>query len=152
MPVKSNSQVVLKKSASSNVVAVLKKQNACDKTFVGAVAPHLSEEELEPAPQHFEEGVTVTTKHLLEINLGDANHKKPTFIGSGLSKIEQRSLIELLKDYIDCFAWSHEEMPGLVSDIALHHLSVQKGVKPVQQPKRKYNPAIETQIAFEIEN
>ena len=33
---------------------------------MGVVAPDLPEEELEPAPQHFDEGVTVTTEHLLE--------------------------------------------------------------------------------------
>ena len=74
LPAKSNSQVaILKKPASSNVVAVLKKRDASNETFVGVVAPDLSEDELEPAPQHFEEGVTVTTKHLLEVNLGDAS-------------------------------------------------------------------------------
>ena len=71
---------------------------------MGAVTANVSEpeEELEAAPQHFEEGVTVTTEHLLEIDFGDAGQKRPIFIGTGLSEIEQRDLIQLLTDYRDC--------------------------------------------------
>ena len=55
--------------------------------FLGAITANFSEfeEELEPAPQHFEEGVTLTTEHLLEVDLGDASQKRPTFISTGLS-------------------------------------------------------------------
>ena len=42
-------------------------------------------------------------------------------------------------------------MSGLAPEIALHHLAVHEGVKPVQQEKRKYSPVLETQIALEIE-
>ena len=58
---------------------MLKKQDTSNETFMGFVAPDLPKE-LEPPPQHFEEGVTVTTEHLLEVNLGDANQKN-TFYG-----------------------------------------------------------------------
>ena len=97
---------------------------------MGAVTVNLSEfeEELEAAPQHFEEGVTLTAKHLLEVDLGDANQKRPTFIGTGLSETEQHDLIQLLKEYLDCFAWAYDEMPGLTYKVALHHLSVRDGV------------------------
>ena len=120
---------------------------------MGVITANFSEfeEELEPAPQHFEEGVSLTAEHLLEVDLGDASKKRPTFIGTGLSEIEQRDLIELLNGYIDCFAWSYEEMPGLAPEVALHKLAVREDAKAIQQAKRKYNPEIEKQIAAEIE-
>ena len=42
-------------------------------------------------------------------------------------------------------------MPGLNQNVALHHLAVNKNVKPVQQTKRKYNPSLESQMSAEIE-
>ena len=74
--------------------------------------------ELEPAPEHFEEGVTITVETLIEIDLGDASQKQPTFIGSGLSENEKYNLTALLKNYKDCFAWSHDQMRGLSSKVA----------------------------------
>ena len=123
----------------------LERRDDRNKTFLGAITANFSEfeEELEPAPQHFEEGVTLTAEHLLEVDLGDASQRRPTFIGTGLSEIEKRDLIEMLKENINCFAWSYDEMSGLAPEIAQHHLSVREAVKPVQQSKRKYSPVIE---------
>ena len=42
-------------------------------------------------------------------------------------------------------------MPGLNPNVALHRLSVNEKIKPVQQTKRKYNPSLESQISTEIE-
>ena len=109
------------------------------------------EEELEAVPQHFEAGVTLTAEHLLEVDLGDADQKRPTFIGTSLSETEHQDLIQLLREYIDCFAWAYDEMPGLASEVALHHLSVRDSLNTVQQSKHKYNPVVETQIAAEIQ-
>ena len=75
--------------------------------------------------------------------MGNDRNKNPTFLGIGLSNEERKELVELLKDYKDCFAWSYEEMPGLAPEVALHRLAVQADAKAVQQAKRKYNPEIE---------
>ena len=52
---------------------------------------------------------------------------------------------------MDSFAWSYDQMPGLSSKVALHHLSVSDDIKPIQQSKRKHNSALENQISAEIE-
>ena len=60
--------------------------NGNPQSFVGAVVFNsLNNDfaELGPAPNHFEEGVTITAETLIEIDLGDASQKQPTFIGSG---------------------------------------------------------------------
>ena len=121
-------------------------------SFAGAVTSNSHEyAELEPAPEHFEEGVTITAETLIEIDLGDASLKQPIFDGSGLFENEKHDLIALLKNYKDCFAWSYDQMPGLSPKIALHHLSVSDDIKPIQQSKRKHNSALENQISAEIE-
>ena len=88
---------------------MLEKRHDYSKPFLGAISFNISnfEEELIPAPQHFEEGVTLTVEQLVEIDLGTANQNRPTFIGSGLFELEKINLIELLKGYVDCFAWSY---------------------------------------------
>ena len=66
--------------------------NRNSQSFVGAVTFNSYNNddfaELEPVPNHFEEGVTITAKTLIEVDLGDASEKQPTFIGSGLSENE----------------------------------------------------------------
>ena len=46
-------------------------------------------------------------------------------------------LIDLLKSYLDVFAWSYEDMPGLNSSIVQHHLPILPYVKPVKQKLRR---------------
>ena len=41
-------------------------------------------------------------------------------------------LIEFLKENLDVFAWSHEDMPGIFSKIIQHKLNVDPERKPVQ--------------------
>ena len=61
-------------------------------SFVGVVTSKFHEyAELEPAPEHFE-GVTITAEILIEIDLGDASQRLPTFIGSGLCENEKNMI------------------------------------------------------------
>ena len=144
--------MIIPRHSEKKEVMIIPRRGEKKQNFVGAVSANVveTEEELEVAPQHFEEGVTLTAEHLLEIDLGNSEQKRPTFIGAGLSETEQRDLIQLLKEYLDCFAWAYDEMPGLASEVALHHLSVRSDVMPIQQSRRKYSPVVETQIAAEI--
>ncbi len=49
---------------------------------------------------------------LEEIDIGPGDKPRPTFISKNLSPEFRTKLIELLKEYSDCFAWEYE-MPGL---------------------------------------
>ncbi|KAL0394673.1 UNVERIFIED_CONTAM: Polyprotein P3 [Sesamum latifolium] len=55
----------------------------------------------------------------------------------------------------DVFAWSYKEMPGLDPKVAVHHLSVKKGARPVKQGQRRFRPEliplIETKVNKLIE-
>ena len=49
-------------------------------------------------------------------------------------------LIEFLKENLDVFAWSHEDMPGISLKIIQHKLNVDLERKPVQQRRRAFAP------------
>ncbi|CAJ2628893.1 unnamed protein product [Trifolium pratense] len=50
---------------------------------------------------------------LEEIDIGDGSIKRPTYISANIPKDLRDKLVELLKEFKDCFAWDYNEMPGI---------------------------------------
>ena len=44
---------------------------------------------------------------LEEVDIGSRDRPRPTFVSSKLNPEFKQSLIKLLKDYADCFAWEY---------------------------------------------
>ena len=65
---------------------------------------------------------------------------KTTRIGMTLSPEIRTKLIKFLKENLDVFAWSHEDMPGISPKIIQHKLNVDPERKPVQQRQRAFAP------------
>ena len=63
---------------------------------------------------------------------------KTTRIGTTLSPKMRASLIQFLQQNLDVFAWSHEDMPGIPTEIIQHKLNVNPASKPVQQRRRVF--------------
>jgi hypothetical protein len=74
---------------------------------------------------------------LEEIDIGDGDKTRPTFISANLDSSFREGLIKLLKEYKDCFTWDYSEMPGLDRFIVEHQLPIKPGFKPYKQPPRK---------------
>lgn len=74
---------------------------------------------------------------LEEIDIGPSDRPRPTFISKILSPEFRTKLIELLKEFRDCFAWEYYEMPRLSRSIVEHRLPIKPGVRPHQQPPRR---------------
>nr|AAM74447.1 Putative retroelement [Oryza sativa Japonica Group] len=74
---------------------------------------------------------------LEEVDIGPGDRPRPTFIIKNLSSDFRTKLIELLKEYRDCFAWEYYEMPGLSRSIVEHRLPIKPEVRPHQQPPRR---------------
>ena len=90
-------------------------------------------------------------EELKEINLGaELGSQKPIFISSQLTIQENEQLVTLLKEYIEVFAWTYDEMPGLDPGLVVHALNVDLRVKPVIQPARIFHTDVETQITQEV--
>ena len=56
----------------------------------------------------------------------------------------------LLKEYMDVFTWTYDEMPGLDPGLVVHAFNVDLGVKPVIQLARVFHTDVETQITLEV--
>ena len=84
----------------------------------------------------------VSADELEEIDIGDGDKPRPTFISRKLSDEVRKDLINLLKEYGDCFAWDYSEMPGLDRSIVGHHLPIKPGYRPYRQPPRKVDPKL----------
>ena len=75
---------------------------------------------------------------------------KTTRIGMILSLEIRTRLIEFLKENLDVFAWSHEDMPGISLKIIQHKLNVNPERKPVQQRRRAFTPERDQAITEEV--
>jgi hypothetical protein len=89
---------------------------------------------------------------LEEIDIGDGDKPRPTFISANLDSDFREELIKLLKEYKDCFAWDYSEMPGLDRSIVEHRLPIKPGYKPYKQPPRKiYKDEVLADVKKEVE-
>jgi hypothetical protein len=50
---------------------------------------------------------------LEDVDIGNSDKPRPTFVSASLESDFREELIKLLKEYKDCFAWDYSEMPGL---------------------------------------
>ena len=56
------------------------------------------------------------------INLGTESDKKEIRISANLERSVKSRLVQMLHDYVEVFAWSYEDMPGLDTDIVVYRL------------------------------
>ena len=63
-----------------------------------------------------------------EVDIGDGDRPRPTFISAKLDHEYKQELVKLLKEYKDCFAWEYYEMPGLDQSIVEHWLPSNLGI------------------------
>ena len=86
-----------------------------------------------------------------EVNPGaDSGSLKPIFISNQLSTKEREQFMEIMKRYVDVFAWTYDEMSGLDSVLVVHSLNVDPRTKPVIQQTRIFHIEIEGQITQEV--
>ncbi|XP_049394689.1 uncharacterized protein LOC125858980 [Solanum stenotomum] len=84
------------------------------------------------------------------VNLGDEEIVKETRVSIHLEAKRKQELIELLKQYVDVFAWSYDDMPGLSTDIVSHKLPTDPTCLPVKQKTRKFKPDLSLRIKEEV--
>ena len=98
-----------------------------------------------------EDRITVPSEDPVNVwNLGTADKPKELRIGALLPAGIRDQLIGLLQDYIDIFAWSYEDMPGLDTKIVQHQLPLKPECKPVQQKLRRMRPEMLLKIKEEV--
>jgi hypothetical protein len=87
-----------------------------------------------------------------EIDIGDGDKPRTTFISASLDSGFRKEMIKLLKEYKDCFAWDYSEMPGLDRSIVEHRLTIKPGFRPYKQPPQKiYKDEVFADVKKEVE-
>ena len=89
------------------------------KEFTKLVEQH--EQTWEPAAEELE-----------TINVGNDQIKKELKIGTLITPEERIKIKALLQEYVDVFAWSYEDMPGLDRNIVVHKIPLEEGCKLVK--------------------
>ncbi|EOY03787.1 Uncharacterized protein TCM_018974 [Theobroma cacao] len=98
-----------------------------------------------------EEKEILPHQELIEIiNLENGEEKKEVKIGTSLSSDERQKLEELLREYVDVFAWSYQDMPSLNTDIVVHKLPLGPNCKPIKQKLRRMKPEMLLKIKEEV--
>ena len=69
---------------------------------------------------------------LEEVELAEGKTTKTTRIGTTLSPEMRSMLVQFLKENLDVFAWSHEDMLGISLKVIKHKLNVNPKKKLVQ--------------------
>ena len=88
---------------------------------------------------------------LEEINLGEGSENRPTYISAKIDPELRLEVIQLLKEFKDCFAWDYDEMPGLDRGLVELQLPIKPGKKPIKQNPRRFAPEILSKIKTEVE-
>ncbi|XP_075663427.1 uncharacterized protein LOC142633023 [Castanea sativa] len=80
----------------------------------------------------------IETLETVELVKGEAT--KTTRIGMTLSPEMRAGLVQFLKENLNVFAWSYEDMPSISPKVIQHKLNVNPERKPVQQKRRVFAP------------
>src|ERR1044072_8749530 len=108
-------------------------------------------------PLGFERDPSISTKRLQahdpleEVDLGDGEIKKPTYISAKIDLSLKNEMVCLLKEFKDCFAWDYNEMPGLSRDLVEHRLPIRPDKRPIKQSPRRFAPEVVLKVKEEIE-
>ena len=76
--------------------------------------------------------VVEPTEALENISLDEDNPEKSTRVRADLEEKIKKDLISFLRENIDVFAWSHEDMLGIDPSVITHRLNVCPSFKPVR--------------------
>ncbi|KAK4407979.1 Transposon Tf2-12 polyprotein [Sesamum angolense] len=137
--------------ASSNYISNSVEENIAQTYHITLIEDgEVKEEDAKDPPAELEEGIKATIDELKEVNLGDIENPRPNYISASLTHGEEGTYIALLHEFKDVFAWLYMEMPGLDPKVAVHHLSVKKGARPVKQGQRRFRPELIPLIEGEV--
>ena len=84
------------------------------------------------------------------INLGTEDDKKEIRIDANLESSVKRRLVQMFHDYVEVFAWSYKDMPGLDTDIVVHRLPTREDYPPVKQKVCRMRHDMSEKIKAEV--
>ena len=109
------------------------------------IPEHLAEE-----LKHFEDQHKPNLEETEAVNLGDEECIKEIMISVHLTEAQRKEFLSLLREYIDIFAWSYDDVSGLSIDIVSHKLPINPDCVPIKQKIRKFKPELSLKIKEEV--
>uniref|UniRef100_A0A2N9H5N8 Uncharacterized protein n=1 Tax=Fagus sylvatica TaxID=28930 RepID=A0A2N9H5N8_FAGSY len=97
------------------------------------------------------QNIAEPTEELEEIVLIEGDEKKITRIGTSMAKEIRASVVSFLRGNADVFAWSHDDMPGISTEVISHKLNVNPSTPPVKQKRRVFAPERNTAVMEEVD-
>ncbi|CAA0814772.1 Unknown protein, partial [Striga hermonthica] len=88
---------------------------------------------------------------LMEVELIEGNPENTTKVGRHLAVDLQGALIALLKEFVDVFAFSADDLTGIDPGVAEHSLNIDPTVRPVKQKRRHFGVELDVVIEAEAE-
>ena len=90
-------------------------------------------------------------EELEEVTLDESKPEWTTRMGTLSSRMVRQALITFLKENLDVFAWSHEDMLGIDPSIIVHRLNVSPSSPPIWQRKQVFAQERDKVIAEEVQ-
>ena len=95
--------------------------------------------------------VAEPTEALEDISMDEDDPGKSTKIGADLEGKIKKDIVRFLRENIDVFAWSHEDIPGIDPSVVTHRLNIYPSFKPVRQKNRVFAPERDNAIKEEVQ-
>uniref|UniRef100_A0A2N9GAI6 Uncharacterized protein n=1 Tax=Fagus sylvatica TaxID=28930 RepID=A0A2N9GAI6_FAGSY len=97
------------------------------------------------------QNVAEPTEELEGIILIEGDEKKTTRIGTSMTKEIRDLIVSFLRKNADVFAWSHNDMPGISTEVIAHKLNVNPSTPPVKQKRRIFAPERNAAVMEEVD-
>ena len=89
---------------------------------------------------------TIYNSKPIEIGLG-----KVLNINKNLIDDQQQRLVQLLRKYKEAFAWDYLGKKGIDPQLCMHHIYIEKYVRPIRQPQWRLNPHFKDVVKDELQ-
>ena len=71
-----------------------------------------------------------TEENFIEYNIGSENQPKMIKLSKSLLEEEMRKYVGLLKEFVDIFSWSYEDLRTYETSIIQHKIPLKPNTKP----------------------
>ena len=97
------------------------------------------------------QNIAKPTEKLEEVALIEGDDKKTTRIGTSMVKEIRDSIVQFLRENVDVFTWSHDDMPGISTEVIVHKLNVNLSMRPVKQKRWVFAPERNAAVMEEVD-
>jgi len=87
---------------------------------------------------------------VVDCNIGSEKDPQIIKLAKGVPHKYKQRYLDLLKNYMDVFAWSYDDLKTFDTSIIQHKIPLKGGVKPYKQKLRQINPLLLPSIGKEV--